>query len=348
MSAMATWVGANAVANLDSSIHVAGPADTVLSVSETFQFTVPATCAHLGPGFGTLGLAVDIPLHITVSEESEPGHHVLRHGEMSGTPEDPRHDGILRALSAGAERFKIKLPEALTITAHNTIPAGTGLGTSSAGYAAGFGVLLRYAKEAPPADELTDLLVELGGVAGHGGAALYGGLVASCPVQVVKEEVAHRVFRYPLHDAWRFVLACPKVHIGTADARRVLPARLPHGVVKRTAGRLLGLLHALAEGDESLARRCMVDEVHVPYRRRLLPGLDDAMRAGEEAGAAGVTISGSGPALLALTADEEKALAISDAMAQALEAAGVDAEMHTVRASESGALPTPQEEPAES
>ena len=218
-----------------------------MGVTEPLQFTVPATCAHLGPGFGVLGLAVDIPLHITVTEECEPGHHVVRHGEMSGAPEDPRHDGILRALQVGAERLQIKLPDALTITAENSIPAGTGLGTSSAGFVAGFGVAVRYAKESPPADELTDLLVELGGTAAHGGAALYGGLVATCPVQVAQEKVAHRVFRYPLNDAWRFVLACPKARIGTADARRVLPASLPHGVIKRTTGRVLGLLHALAE-----------------------------------------------------------------------------------------------------
>ncbi|MHC4512518.1 MAG: homoserine kinase [Planctomycetota bacterium] len=317
-------------------------------MTEPLQFTVPATCAHLGPGFGALGLAVDIPLHITVTEDCEPGHHVVHHGEMSGTPEDPRHDGILRALEAGAERFAIKLPDALTITAKNTIPAGTGLGTSSAGFAAGFGTVVRYAKEAPPADELTDLLVDLGGTAAHGGAALYGGLVASCPVQMAKEKVAHRVFRYPLSAAWRFVLACPKIHIGTADARRVLPARLPHGVIKRTTGRLLGLLHALAEGDEALLRKCITDEVHVPYRRRLLPGLDEAIQAGEEAGAAGVTISGAGPALLALTADESKAPAIRDAMATALAASGAEAELLTVEASANGALPLPQEEPAES
>lgn len=308
-------------------------------MAEPLQFTVPATCAHLGPGFGILGLAVDIPLHITVTEEAERGHRVIHHGEMSGTPEDPRHDGILRALHACAERFEIKLPESLTITAENSIPAGTGLGTSSAGFAAGFGVAVRYARGSPPADELTDLLVELGGTAAHGGAALYGGLVATCPVQVAKERVAHRVFRYALHDSWRFVIACPKVRIGTADARRVLPASLPHGVTKRTTGRVMGLLHALAEGDETLLRRCITDEVHVPYRRRLLEGLDEAIHAGEEAGAAGVTISGAGPALLALTTDESRSPAIRDAMADALQKTGAEVDVLMVHASLTGALP---------
>lgn len=314
------------------------------------QFTVPATCAHLGPGFGVLGLAVDTPLHITVTQDSDPGHRVIRHGEMSGATEDPRHDGILRALQAGAERFRIKLPAGLTITADSSIPAATGLGTSSAGYAAGFGVAVRYAKEPPPADELIDLLVELGGTAAHGGAALYGGLVATCPVPVAKEKVAHRVFSYPLHDAWRFVLACPKVRIPTADARRVLPASLPHGAIKRTTGRVLGLLHALADGDETLLRRCLTDEVHVPYRRRLLPGLDKAILAGDEAGAAGVTISGAGPALVAFTTDASKAPAIGEAMAAAFETTGAEVDLLTVKTSRTGALPTgmdqPENEPA--
>ncbi len=127
----------------------------------------------------------------------------------------------------------------------------------------------------------------------------------------------------------------------------MLPASLPHGVIKRTTGRVLGLLHALAEGDETLLRRCITDEVYVPYRRRLLPGLDEAILAGEEAGAAGVTISGAGPALLALTTDESKAPTIRDAMANALQSAGAEVEILTVQASLTGALPAPMDELAQ-
>ena len=193
-----------------------------------------------------LGLALDLSLHISVEERKEDGFEVVRDGEMSHEPDDPRHDGILRALNAARERFSIKTPNGLLIHARNEIPAFAGLGTSSGAFAAGIGIALRYARQSPGADALLDLLVELGGTPAHSGAALYGGLVAVCPVQPANKKVSHLVLRYALSEQWHFVVAKPDQRIGAADAVRLLPASVPHAVIKRTSGRLLGLLHALS------------------------------------------------------------------------------------------------------
>ncbi len=307
------------------------------------EFSVPATCANLGPGFGVLGLAVDLPMRITVQETQNAKYRVTRQGEMSGVADDPRHDSILRAMLTAAENFKIKLPTGLDIHAESPVPAFTGLGTNSANFAAGLGIAVRYAKQAPAADELTDLLVTLGGTASHGGAALYGGLVATCPVQVAREVVSHRVFRYPISENWHLVLACPEIRVATADVRRVLPAALPHNVTRRTSGRLLGLLHALAEADADLLQKCLIDEVHVPYRRNLVPGMNEAMLAGQEAGAAGVTISGAGPALVAFSLDADKTSAIGEAMSQAFQQAELKSKVLNLRPATGGGLPSETE-----
>ena len=308
-------------------------------MSKAFEFKVPATCAHLGPGFGVLGLAVDLALSIQVEESGSGGFEVLREGEMSHAPKDPRHDAILRALNAARERFSIKLPDSLRITATNHIPPFTGLGTNAAAFAAGFGIASRYASSAPPADELLDVMVELGGTASHGGAALYGGLVACCPVQTAQERVSHRVFRYALSEDWHFVIACPNHHMGTSDVVRVLPATLPHGVIRRTSGRLLGLLHALAVGDDTLLRNCLVDEVHVPFRRSLVPGVDKTLGRIETDELAGVTISGAGPALVMLTTDEQAAAKGETLMHATFAEEGMDVEIVRVGGCTYGALP---------
>ena len=308
-------------------------------MKKPLRFKVPATCAHLGPGFGVLGVAVETALSIEVEENKSGDFEVIRRGEMSHAPQDPRHDAILRALHAAQDTFKIKLPEGLRITAENSIPACSGLGTNSAAYAAGFGIATRYAKQAPAADELLDLLVDLGGTAAHGGAALYGGLVACCPVQTVQETVSHHVFRYALSPTWRFVIVTPEYHLGAADVIRVLPANLPHGVIKRTSGRLLGLLHALAVGDEKLLHDCLVDEVHVPFRRNIVPGMDQALRAVHESGCGAATISGAGPAIVMITTSAKAAEQGGQLMCQAFEAEGLKASVTTVGTCESGALP---------
>jgi homoserine kinase len=305
----------------------------------TFEFDVPATCAHLGPGFGVLGLAVDLALKIRVEESKSGGFEVVRDGVMSHDPKDPRHDGILRGLNAASERFSIKLPGGLAISARNDIPAFSGLGTNSAAFAAGLGIACRYTSQPPTADALLDLLVELGGTPAHGGAALYGGLVAVCPVQTSKDELRHLVLRYALADSWHFVIARPDHHIGAPEAVRLLPASLPHGVIKRTSGRLLGLLHALSVGDDELLKSCMVDEVHVPYRRKLVPGVDQALRAIQEGNIAGATISGAGPALVLITQSEESATVGAKTMQTAFDEAAMPVDILHLRGSRHGAIP---------
>ena len=305
----------------------------------TFEFDVPATCAHLGPGFGVLGLAVNLSLNITVEEIKSGGFEVVREGVMSHEPKDPRHDGILRALNAASERFDIKLPGGLQITARNNIPAFSGLGTNSAAFAAGLGIACRYATQQPGADALLDLLVHLGGTPAHSGAALYGGLVAVCPVQTPQQEVRHLVIGYDLADSWHFVIARPDHHIGAAEAVRLLPANVPHGVIKRTSGRLLGLLHALSVGDVELLRNCLVDEVHVPYRRKLVPGVNQALRAIEEGTIAGATISGAGPAIVLFTKSEDDAVQSAATLQAAFDEASIPVEILRLRGTQHGAIP---------
>jgi homoserine kinase len=52
-----------------------------------------------------------------------------------------------------------------------------------------------------------------------------------------------------------------------------------------------------------LAAECMVDHIAEPYRRKLLPGFDEAKSALLELGALAVGISGSGPTIFALVDD---------------------------------------------
>lgn len=307
-------------------------------MTELFSFAVPATTAHLGPGFGVLAIALDLPIQVTVQSSDAPGVKIERRGTVRALMMDARHDEVLRGLQAGAERFRIKLPPNLTVTVDSTVPAACGLGTNTACFVAGLATAVRFAKKPPPAHDVLDLLVELGGDVAHGAAALAGGLTAACPVNAPRERPRLRIIRQPLHASWRFSFTVPETRMTTADARRILPPTLPYAATMRTAGRVLGLLHALAVGDAADLRGFMQDEVHVPFRQRLIAGLPQAIAAGYEAGAAGVTISGHGPGLLAVSADAGQCEAIGAAMAEAFAAAGQRATSIELGATGQGAL----------
>ena len=307
-------------------------------MAEMFSFGVPATTAHLGPGFGVLAIALDRAIQVTVEASDHPGLKIERRGTMRELKMDARHDEILRGLQAAAERYKIKLPADLTITADSTVPAACGFGTNTACYAAGLATAVRLAKEPPPAHEVVDLLVELGGDPAHGSAALAGGMTAACHVNAPREKQRFRIVRHPLHGTWRFVFAVPEARMTTSDAQRILPPTLPYATTMRTTGRVLGLLHALSVGDPTDLRAFMRDEVHVPFRQRLLAGIPEAIEAGYDAGAAGVTISGHGPGILAITNEPDKCTAIGEAMVVAFGNAGQKASALELGATGQGAL----------
>jgi homoserine kinase len=74
-----------------------------------------------------------------------------------------------------------------------------------------------------------------------------------------------------------------------------------HEAAANTA-RAMALGHVLSTGRFELLAEALRDVYHVPYRARLIPGFEGVVEAGRRAGAYGVTISGSGPTLLAFHA----------------------------------------------
>ena len=303
-------------------------------------FHVPASAANLGPGYGVAGLALDLPLGITVEPSTDGTIHIERRDDPSAHQEDQRHDPVMRGLQLGAELFAVSLKQGLSIVVEGSIPRGTGMGTISAGYAAGLGVVVRLAKKKPTSAAVLDALITLGGDPAHGSAALLGGLTVTSQLSLPHEaEMRHQPLSLPLHKDWHYVIALPDVQMGTADAKRVLPPTLPHAATRRSVGRTFGVLRALEHGDEDLLRACLIDEVHLPYRRRLIPGLDQALLGATEAGAAGATLCGHGAGVIAFTTVPGRVPAIAKAMVHAFGQADCEATTLTLQAAFYGAYP---------
>jgi homoserine kinase len=309
-----------------------------LNLTDPFDFAVPASSANLGPGFGVIGLALDLTMRVRVEPRKKGTITVERHAGVVEQFDDPRHDPILRGVNAAAVRFQIKLPPALHVVVESDIPPACGLGTTSASYACGLAVATRFARDPIPFEAMVAELVELGGDPAHGAASLVGGLVTCSQVGDAQGRPRYRVFPHEVLDAWRFVVVCPAVQLGVAELARLLPPSLPHAAAARTSGRVVGILRALATGDEDLLSQCIGDEVHVPYRKHAAPGMGEGMEAARAAGAAAATISGAGPALIAMTTDAARCEAIGAAMAEAFARNRVGARTLVLRTSAPGAL----------
>ena len=327
--------------------------------SDSFSVRAPATVGHLGPGFGVLGMALDLAaeLRVELDVSDEEGVWIEREradDDASPEPMDNRHDAVFRGLTSRAEELGLTLPASIELTLTTAFPHGVGLGSTAAEYALGIVAAdelavrrpksVRASRGAEPVDESArrdawlELLVGLGGDPAHGAAVCGGGLAAAIPMPEDDREAdsVHRrrvgLLQLPIAvDGWVCAIVVPELRHATADVHRILPPTVSNMVMQRTLGRLAGLVAALDRGDESLLRASIADEVHVPLRKNLTPGLGAALDVALEAGAAGVTIAGHGPAVLAMGREQATIEAAATAMEDAFAQAGVEAGSYVCR-----------------
>lgn len=266
----------------------------------TLAVRVPASTSNLGAGFDCLGLALDLWLEATLAPGAGPP--VYSGALTSLTPEtDAVHRHLSAAGVAGGHRLQV----------HSDIPVGRGLGSSAAARVAAI-ALEHLARGLPAAsDDVYRVAVELEGHPDNAAPAVYGGLVlaAGTPTPL------------SIHERVAVALAVPQRPVHTEAARRLLPETVPRRMVVEQAARVAALVQGLAAGDGPLIAYGMEDRLAVPHRKALIPGFDGAVEAGGDAGAYGVTISGSGSALVALAAPEAVA-EVAKAMVEALECHG--------------------------
>jgi homoserine kinase len=268
--------------------------------------SVPATSANLGPGFDSLGLALDLRDELE-AEVTGRGLVVEVDGVGAGAvPRDESHL-VVRAMRAAFGEMGAA-PPGLRLSCRNVVPHARGLGSSSAAIVAG--VCLARALVAGGTllmddDTLVDLAARLEGHPDNVAPAFHGGFVVSG--QEAGEFYAVRSSVDPRVSA---VVLVPPTPVSTELARGLLPARVPHADAAADAGRAALLVAALAGQPEHLLLATR-DYLHQEYRRAAMPEslqLVDALRAD----GVPALVSGAGPTVLAFTdggADARRLLA---------------------------------------
>lgn len=287
-------------------------------MSEIIRVRAPATSANIGPGFDCAGCALDLWNELVVTS----GSGVVVEGEGEGeVPTDGSHLA-LQAFSALAPldgwRFEFK----------NRIPLASGLGSSAATIALGVVAGLAVAGADLTTKELLQHALALEDHPDNIAPALLGGAVlawhggGACAVRRIAE-------RMPLAP----VIVIPPGRVSTCDARAALPAQVPFADAAHTVGRAAMLGASIATGDADLFVAALDDRLHEPYRRSLSPTYE-ALREALPDAARAVTISGSGPTVIAWCDDAaterchaELADRFPDAAVLALAASPIGAEL---------------------
>ncbi|HEX9690475.1 MAG TPA: homoserine kinase [Gemmatimonadales bacterium] len=260
---------------------------------------VPGSTSNLGAGFDCLGLALDVWIEVRAA----PGAGPFRY---SGTVADlDAADDLIAQISGPLRERDVHLE------IDSRIPVARGLGSSAAAIVAGLILAELLSDRDPDPESIFRAAAEREGHPDNAGPAIYGGLILS----------TDRPERLALSPELGVALAIPDVRLSTKTARDILPGELARDTAIAQASGAAALLLGLTTGNGDLIGFGMDDRIATPHRRHLIRGFEAAVEAGRRAGAYGVTISGAGPALLAITALVESA-SVARAMADALTAAG--------------------------
>ncbi len=290
----------------------------MMSALRTFpsiHVRVPATTANLGPGFDVLGMALALWNEVVVT----PASHLRVTVEGEGVDTLPRDTSnlVVRSMAHMARSIGRSLPP-VHVHLVNRIPMQAGLGSSSAAIVGGLRAAAALFEVPLSRQDLLRLAVDIEGHPDNVAPAIYGGLVA-----VVVEEQGPLVLSLPVPSGTQVAVVLPDVQVSTEEARRLLPSHVAHEDAVFNVGRAVFVVHALQRGDYDLLSRVMVDRLHEPYRKALIPGYEAVVRAARASGAASVVISGSGPALVAFAPHGHARIVA--AMREAFARAGVPA-----------------------
>jgi homoserine kinase len=282
----------------------------------------PATSANLGPGFDSLGVALDWAGSYTVTVSDD-----------NNVPPPP---GPIERMAASAvlalfQQAGRPAPAGITVQYDGDIPVGRGLGVSASARAAGLIAADALIDGGRTLEDLLPLAVRLEGHGDNIVPAMLGGL----RVVVADGGGLVQVGLTPPGDL-RLVMLIPEFSMPTEESRKQLPDRLTRNQVVHNIGRVALLVAALTQGNYELLGTATEDVLHQPARSALFPAMYSLFQAARDAGAHGVYLSGGGSTIAAF-ADADRADEIAGAMREVAAAHGLDAEARNCRMSAEGA-----------
>ena len=265
---------------------------------------VSASSANLGPGFDSIGLALNLCDDVVV-ETAESGLRVLVEGEGADSlARGPEHL-VVRAVQRGLQAAGVGAP-GLVVRCRNAIPHSRGLGSSAAAVVGGLAAangLVAQADSTPLTDaQLIQLASEFEGHPDNAAAAVLGGAVVSWVDRAGVGPVFSAV-PLRLHPQIRLFCAIPQVRSSTAETRVLLPAVVSHDDASFNVSRAALLVVALTERPDLLLV-ATEDMLHQPQRAAAMPASAEYLRLLRRYNVA-AALSGAGPSLIALSTEAQ-------------------------------------------
>ncbi|ABR33474.1 homoserine kinase [Clostridium beijerinckii] len=257
---------------------------------------VPATSANMGPGFDTLGIALNL--------YNDFGFREIEDGlKFNGMPEEfCNEDNIIyKAMKYCFDKagYKIKGLEISEIK--QDVPVSRGLGSSSTCIVGGLVGANEILGKKFSEEELLEMAVEIEGHPDNVAPALLGGMVVA-----IFDENKTYYDKIDVKNGIKFISIIPNFRLSTEEARKVLPKEisLKDGVYNVSRAALM--VACFSSGKYELLRYACKDAFHQNYRSKLIPGFEEVYNKSYELGALACYLSGAGPTIMAIIDEKDE------------------------------------------
>lgn len=256
------------------------------------EVIVPATSANVGPGYDCLGLALTYYGKF---------YFELRNNGLTieGCEQQFQNEQnlVYTAFKETLTHMKVAC-QGVYIRIDSDIPLARGLGSSAACIVAGvFGANALFDNKLDT-QTLFELCTSIEGHPDNIAPAIFGNLCVSYMEHSVPYHIA-----YTIHPNLKFLCVIPAYEVSTQTARQLLPNEMSYADAVYQMGRCAALAKALEMNNQTIIKTASKDNMHEPYRKKLIRDYDNVQLISKKNGALAMFISGSGSTMLIITDD---------------------------------------------
>lgn len=245
---------------------------------------VPATTANMGPGFDCFGMALKIynefEFYSITPEEFDPSlKENLIYKSMVH---------VLKKYKYNCYNFGVRVTE-------SSVPMSRGLGSSATCIVAGIIAANDILGNILTQKDIIDLASEMEGHPDNVTPAIVGGMVVSL---LSEKNIVYS--KIPMSENIKFAVMVPNFEMSTEESRKALPNSYSKSDVVFNVSRAAMMIANMYNENLDNFRECFKDKIHQPFRKKLIPNIEEIFDKSKELGSIGEFISGSGSTLIAV------------------------------------------------
>lgn len=248
------------------------------------KIQVPATTANMGPGFDCFGMALKIYNEFEFFSVSKENFDKSLEENL-----------IYKSMVYVLKKYEYKNYNfGIRVTKCN-IPMARGLGSSASCIVAGIGAANNILGNILSESDIINLATEIEGHPDNVTPAVLGGMTISLPID---DNIIYS--KVPVSKDIKFAVMVPDFEVSTEETRNSLPESYSKDDIVFNISRASIMISNMFNEDFTNLRECLKDKIHQPFRKKLIPNIDQIFNKSRDLGSIGEFISGSGPTLIAI------------------------------------------------